>query len=238
MRTAILLAGHTRTYRHCLESFWKAFGHLTPDIFIHTWDKTGASDKLWWANDGEPNSTRTDEGELVVDYDPRVIQIVPEMKRTEGNEEHQAQQRMKSQWWSPLMALVTVPKLNTYDLVIKTRFDLMYENKFDPREPYGVWPAERTYFVPYPISMLRNVHSDTFVAGTPEFMTQYLQYYHHIKRYMDRSVVTMGVPGWCSEYGATAFMRDHNYWGITPTLTTLKASILRESGDRINLFTR
>lgn len=38
MKTAILIIGHIRTWEYCKDNFLESFAHLTPDIFVSTYD--------------------------------------------------------------------------------------------------------------------------------------------------------------------------------------------------------
>ena len=240
MKVAVILAGHSRTYKQTIKSFWTSYRAFNdPDIFCHTWTLDGAFDQLWWAPNGESNLQRTDVNDMIGEYDPMIMCAERSINwpRPENVDDDQALaiQRMRSQWWSPRTALHMIPDFFKYDVVIKTRYDIGYGGLLTDKILEPVVRGASTLFAPYPISIKRNVYSDTVVIATPGWMERYLDYFFQIPRLIEESKVKLGVPGYCSEYGATAYMRENAFWGVEPEYMDIKPYILRANGEMIKL---
>lgn len=172
-------------------------------------------------------------------YNPMGYEIEPEIEWEEcglAKEHHGDYSRMRSQWYSPLQAFEMVMHREPYDVVVKTRFDIDYLEPLQADILNVVRNGNLMLFSPYPISTQRGVYSDTVVIARPNIMEKYLNYFHHIEEFFHQSKVKMGVPGYCSEYGATAYMKFNGFWGTVPGFMTIKPSIVRSNGERIKLY--
>ncbi len=176
---------------------------------------------------------------MIEAYNPLSFSTGPEITWEECDlpKEHRGDySRMRSQWYSPLHALEMTRHYDPYDVVIKTRFDISYKIPLSAGILPVVTNGNRIFFAPYPISIGRGVYSDTVIMSRQDTMEKYLDYFHHIEHFFEDSKVLTGVPGYCSEYGASAYMISNRFWGATPAYINVEASIVRENGERIRLF--
>ena len=70
MRTAVLLYGHTRTFKQCAESLFEFFiKPLNSDVFIHTWDVCESVTPSWH-NEHKSSIERIDYDQIDKTYNP------------------------------------------------------------------------------------------------------------------------------------------------------------------------
>ena len=132
MKTALLLSGHMRYFKECFSSLKRSIlDVLNPDIYIHTWDE---QDRSMW-NDAVSNlNERFIEGynipikKIIVEKwseaEPRLNE---KLKKIGNKVEYFKPIRMISMYYKIQECFKLIDGEN-YDLVIRARPDLFYEN--------------------------------------------------------------------------------------------------------------
>jgi hypothetical protein len=132
MKTALLLSGHMRYFKECFSSLKRSIlSVLNPDIYIHTWDE---QDRSMW-NDSVSNLNER----FIEEYNIPVKKIVVE-KWSEAEprlNEKLVKIGNRVDYFKPIRMVSMYYKIQecfklieneTYDLVIRARPDLFYEN--------------------------------------------------------------------------------------------------------------
>ena len=154
MKTAIIIAGHVRTWEKTKESFIKTFSTLSPDVFVTTYNKqygyhplynnghyikgvTGYNDDNilddksitnLFKNVGEKTYVGITDSNIMDSYiTQQVMEIHPNMR----NMESRLAQFYKIQY--AVNSIIDVETQNDfkYDCIIKTRCDLLYEEDLE-----------------------------------------------------------------------------------------------------------
>lgn len=132
-KIAICLSGELRTYKDCLENISKFFNRISHpdfdielDYFIHTWDK----------NDYKPQYKKTkniSNAVLDIDYIKSYINLVNYKQETGGKIEMIGWKSMfySIQYCNLLKQNYEVENNFTYDMVIRTRFDIFFNFDFN-----------------------------------------------------------------------------------------------------------
>lgn len=132
MKTALLLSGHMRYFKECYSSLKRSIlDVLNPDIYIHTWNE---SDRSMW-NDCVGNSF---DGQFIKDNDISVKNIIVEnWQQTEPIITEKVNNMGHVSYFKPIRMFSMYYKMREsfrmildekYDLVIRARPDLFYEN--------------------------------------------------------------------------------------------------------------
>lgn len=179
MRIAILLCGHTRTYLKTYQSFLDSFKDLDYDVFCHTWDTKGHHDPVWWSEKGDDiyeKLTQEDTDNLSNLYHAKKVQVDPQRKFLPKNPEY-----LKIKGFNPVRNMwETVWRANelrkqyelengiNYDCVLKTRYDILYDEKFNPQ-----WVEKNLYkykfnFILTHTGKVENIYNDSIYYSTPE----------------------------------------------------------------------
>ncbi|HEX6169650.1 MAG TPA: hypothetical protein VFZ33_08155, partial [Chitinophagaceae bacterium] len=141
MRIGVVLFGHLRSYKDTHASFEKLKRELLQtgdvDFFCHTWDVKESLSPAWWKTNEKNNvlPPLVDEAELISMYAPAGYQIEASRQFEEpelGIRSLTPLAGMCSMLYSQLGAfkLLKIREEETgqqYDVVIKTRYDLLYD---------------------------------------------------------------------------------------------------------------
>lgn len=191
MKIAIILSGHLRSYRDTFSSFQKlkdllqSFGQV--DVFCHTWDIEDSISASWWKEHsaGIVPETNVNEKEVSDLYQPTAIRIEPSKFFKEASLAiHSAipVSALLSMIYSQHAAYLLMDNYArerniSYDLVVKTRYDLEYEIA----EAFGEKLKNINNFrllVPNSNSFeLTGACADIFAAGNHNSMSEYLKFY-------------------------------------------------------------
>lgn len=137
MRVAVCFRGQLRTYKHTLENLKRFFntidnGNATIDYFYHTWN-----DNLYFPSDGHKLSAIENNAYELADYDKTFLekQLNPKMYIIEDYNKYKRRSTTIEHWGAIFYSIFQVNELKkkyekinkfTYDLVINTRFDLVF----------------------------------------------------------------------------------------------------------------
>lgn len=193
MKIALCLSGHLRNFERTYPTlYFYLLKDYDVDIFIHTWDKLGFSCAYKTDNTLNDTSTRLDEAEKL--YKPKSIIVesvdfVEELKR-QGNEYaphlrnepkhvgHMASMFYKIYACNELKNKYQRESGTEYDLVIRCRPDLLFQNKINiPTEKKaGVIWTPRALSSP-------DWYNDQFAIGAPNDMDLYSSVFFDIPEY-------------------------------------------------------
>lgn len=171
VRVAVLLCGHVRTWDLCKESFTKTFSGC--DVFAHTYDVKYEYHPYIHKLLGEPAE------EIIVDVDiPDAKRIsvekqaaIPRLHHRMKDFTHGFSQYTKFSKCLDLMRDYENENNFRYDYIVKTRFDLVYQNGnfsdlfADVRDNQIIIDASNTYPNDHIIMGCRDV-----IANIPEFI--------------------------------------------------------------------
>jgi len=189
-KIAVCISGEARTYRDCIANIARYFANITldnyeveVDYFIHTWDKT--TPKPQYAN----NQT-----DCVIDipFIKNHINLI-DYKQDKGRTELEDTRYWKPMFYSMYYCNFLKQKyeLNnhfTYDLVVRTRFDIIFDlrNRFLIHKMY-----EQTVYTASGVSRFPNElncfnFDDVFFYGTSFTMN----FMSNIYRYIDKNLTS------------------------------------------------
>jgi len=153
MRTAVLLTGHTRSWDKCVDSFKKyILKPFSPDIFIHTWQ--------------EPNiPTNNNKINYLKVYDLKELLPISYVSESWENVSDELEKRSKfftrknhyddpvntlsqhRKWFlcNELKKIYEKQNNFIYDVVIRTRIDLKYENELPINLNYDIITTPEEY---------------------------------------------------------------------------------------------
>ena len=141
MRVAVCFRGQLRTYKYTLENLKRFFntindGEVTVDYFVHTWDEN-----LYFPTDNHKLSDRENGSYQPADLDREYLEDnIPNLKSLtiESHDEYKKRSTTVEHWGALFYSIyqVNLQKLKyenknnfKYDLVINTRFDLVFPPK-------------------------------------------------------------------------------------------------------------
>lgn len=137
MRVAVCFRGQLRTYKRTLENLKRFFntidnGNATIDYFFHTWN-----DNLYFPTDRHKLSALENNTYKLADYDETFLkeQLNPKMYIIEDHKKYKKRSTTTEHWGALFYSIFHANELKkkyerinkfTYDLVINTRFDLVF----------------------------------------------------------------------------------------------------------------
>lgn len=132
MKTAILLVGNIRTWSYCKDNFIQTFGHLNPDIFVSTYNLQynhhpyiqnliGDNEDVLLTNE-EIVNIFSDVNIKNISIDSNLNYTLPETV----NSLFSGLETTFHQYVNFFKSVQIMEKFDKYDLVIKTRCDLLY----------------------------------------------------------------------------------------------------------------
>ena len=141
MRVAVCFRGQLRTYKYTLENLKRFFntindGKVTIDYFVHTWDEN-----LYFPTDNHKLSDRENGSYQPADLDREYLEAnIPNLKSLiiESHDKYKKRSTTVEHWGALFYSIyqVNLQKLKyenknnfKYDLVINTRFDLVFPPK-------------------------------------------------------------------------------------------------------------
>lgn len=192
MKIAILVCGHVRTFRSCLEGF---FTHLVrehdADVYLSLWNTISAVDSNNPVGAHEP----TPIADVVAAYRP--VGVVNEPRRFFDLRRPYWKRRRPETRLSPTFGMayrvymakeLLQQRQCNYDLVVRTRFDMLFRSPVELSVPPGLLlPDYRPYRDWDVVPGWPGVNTN-FAAGTPAQMATYCDFYQHIEATWDRGV--------------------------------------------------
>jgi hypothetical protein len=195
MRIGLVLFGHLRSYKDTHSSFERLKKTLMQegeiDVFCHTWDVKESLSPAWWKTneDNDILPPVVDEAEFVSMYGPVQYQI--ETSRQFGEPEVGIRSLiplagMCSMLYSQLQAFGLLKKYEQeqgfqYDIIIKTRYDLLYETAPAFTKLVRLSLDNKCIFLPSSNPYeLAGAYSDIFALGTRHEMEKYFSFNDHL----------------------------------------------------------
>lgn len=225
-KTAICLSGHLRTFEKTINSFKRAFEPLKNyDVFIHTWDNLGfdpSRGDIGLANINT-NNLRQKINEV---YNPKVLTIDPYLNQN-GDKYRFAASGVRDPGFV-LGMFYSLKQANLlkknweksnnfkYDLVIRARADIIYDNQFSVQDilnldsiciPNHGWSGM----------------NDQFAFSNSKFMDIYSMCYDYIDDY----IMNMHV----SFHPETIIKRHLEFFNLPIRFTNNQFGILRGNGQ-------
>lgn len=191
MRIGVVLFGHLRSYKDTHASFEKLKRELLQtgdvDFFCHTWDVKESLSPAWWKTNEKNNALPplVDEAELISMYAPAGYQIEASRQFEEpelGIRSLTPLAGMCSMLYSQLGAfkLLKIREEETgqqYDVVIKTRYDLLYDLAPDFAALPGLSVENDCIYLPSSNPYeLAGAFSDVFAIGSRRQMQSYFSF--------------------------------------------------------------
>ena len=249
MRIGLVLFGHLRSFRSTYDSykqFLKTLQHIGDvDVFCHTWDIEESVTASWWKEHrtDDPPPPTVDSGEIVSKYDP--VQYSIESSRQFDSSGYDINSSI------PIAGILSMlhsqrrafdllsahEKQNgfKYDIVIKTRYDLVYEIASSFTELAAVSISQNCLFLPSsnPYELIGS-RSDVFALG-PRLLME--QYFNFCDRFRDATLLykNKGYRHFVPELCMTVFLDDRSV--DHKELEGLRIHILRSSGEKVQINT-
>ena len=191
MRIGVVLFGHLRSYKDTHSSFEKLKKELSQkgdvDFFCHTWDIKESLSPAWWKTNekNNPLPPLVDEAELVSMYAPAGYQIEASRQFEEpelGIKSLTSLAGMCSMLYSQLRAFELLKKHEEktgqpYDVVVKTRYDLLYDLAPDFAALPGLSIQNDCIYLPSSNPYeLAGAFSDVFAIGSRRQMQSYFSF--------------------------------------------------------------
>ena len=191
MRIGVVLFGHLRSYKDTHSSFEKLKKELSQksevDFFCHTWDIKESLSPAWWKTNEKNNALPplVNEAELVSMYAPAGYQIEASRQFEEpelGIKSLISLAGMCSMLYSQLRAFELLKKHEEktgqpYDVVVKTRYDLLYDLAPDFAALPGLSIQNDCIYLPSSNPYeLAGAFSDVFAIGSRRQMQSYFSF--------------------------------------------------------------
>lgn len=245
MKIGLVMFGHLRSYRNTFGSFELLRNTLLElgevDVFCHTWDIEESITGSWWKEhsmDSPPPPT-VDEKEFSSRYVPLRFVIEPSRQFDDSGFRIKSNipvAGLLSMLYSQQHALELLLnyELNAgfkYDLIIKTRYDVLYEVGPTFLEEVRTIYRENKLCLPSsnPYELLGS-YSDIFAIGRRSPMMEYFEFNTNFESALS-IFFSMGFRELIPELCLSVYLSSK---GLAATeLRSLRLSILRMNGDRI-----
>ena len=247
MKIGLILFGHLRSYRQTLASFNKLKETLQEsgqvDIFCHTWNIEESVTASWWKEhkpDDPPPATVHDE-QIENSYNPAKYIIEPSRKFDDSGYNIQSSipiagtmSMLHSQYEAyRLLKEYESRKGIQYDVIVKTRYDLLYEIAPGFSDVTNYCAIDQHLYLPSsnPYELLGS-GSDVFAIGDRKSIEKYFDFCVNFKEavsYYINKGYSQFLPELCmSEYLKKIGLKER-------VLTGLRLHILRMNGDKFHI---
>jgi len=162
MRIALCLSGQPRTWRHSWRTAFDFFAGHEVDVFIHTWDETGPEELQDVLATYAPRAFTVEPRPLFIDEKRRLAELFP------VSPPFTIFDMFYSMAASVAHALAANDAGRPYDVICRSRFDLIHDGRWD-----GERPAPNTVVVPATEEAEVSACNDQFVIGDPAAMREY-----------------------------------------------------------------
>ena len=247
MRIGLVLFGHLRSFRSTHDSYKQFLKTLQQsgdvDVFCHTWDIEESITPAWWKEnktDEVPPATVSDE-DIIAAYKPMTFCIEQSKKFDEpdfGFENSTPMTGMLSMLYSQLKAFELLKEYEQkngmqYDVVVKTRYDLLYEIADEFTSLAGLSVQKNCLYLPTSNPYeLAGAYSDIFALGPRQLMEQYFTFNNNIKEavafYKNRGYRQL-IPELCM-----SVYLESRQMPITET-SGIRIQILRQGGEKFQI---
>ena len=238
MRLGLVLFGHLRSYKETYDSFKKLKSVLASecevDVFCHTWDVKESLSPAWWKTDEKNRQPPglVNEMELVSMYAPAQYEIETSKQFDEpelGIKSAVPLAGMCSMLYSQIKSFELLKQYEQdtkrqYDVVIKTRYDILYElsEEFVTQLQLSV-QSDCVYLPSSNPYELAGAFSDVFAMGSRRQIEAYFSFNNSIGE-------------------AAHICKENGYRQIIPELIMSvylkhkKVHVLEAAGIRINIL--
>jgi hypothetical protein len=249
MRIGLVLFGHLRSFRSTHDSYKQFLKTLQQsgnvDVFCHTWDIEESVTTSWWKENkpGDIPSATVNANEIEEKYNP--VKYIIESSRQFDDAGfniksaipiagilsmlHSQQQAFK------LLEQHSSENNITYDIVIKSRYDLLYE--IAPAFSNAISDCINNNCLYLPTSNpyeLGGSFSDVFVMGTMKLVKEYFGFAENFKTAAE-NYQKKGYKEFLPELCLTIYLIEKKI--AIRELTGLRIHILRMNGDKFQINT-
>ena len=247
MKIGLVLFGHLRSYRQTLSSFNKLKETLQQsgqvDVFCHTWNIEESVTASWWKEhkpDNPPPATVSDK-EIEGSFTPIKYIIEPSRQFDDSGYDIQSSipiagilSMLHSQYeaWRLLKEYEASQQFQ-YDVILKSRYDLLYEIAPDFSNVVRDSATEQTFYVPSsnPYELIGSA-SDIFAIGSRNSMEKYFSFCTEFKEavsFYASKGYRQFLPELCmTDYLGRTGIKKKELYG-------LRLHILRMNGDKFQI---
>jgi hypothetical protein len=249
MKIGLVLFGHLRSFRSTHDSYKQFLETLQQsgkvDVFCHTWDIEESVTASWWKENkpGDIPPATVNASEIEEKYHPVRYIIEPSRQFDDSGYNidsaipiagilsmlHSQQQAFR------LLEQYSADNNILYDVVIKTRYDLLYET--DPSFLNVINDCLNNNSLYLPTSNpyeLSGSFSDVFAMGPMKLVKQYFGFPLNFKAAAE-NYQNKGYRGFLPELCLTLYLIEK--WIVLHELTGLRLHILRMNGDKFQINT-
>ena len=249
MRIGLVLFGHLRSFRSTNDSYKQFLITLRQagdvDVFCHTWDIEESVTPSWWKEHKEnaPPPATVEEKEIVARYQPKAFQIEPSINFDEPDFNIKMGTPlvgMISMLYSQRKAFELLKKYEQtsnirYDVVIKTRYDLLYEISESFGAQVKLSMENNCLYLPSSNPYeLAGAYSDIFAMGPGHLMDKYFDFNRNTKAAVDLYLLK-GYKELVPELLLVIFLQQQNI--SINELKGLRIHILRMNGHKFQINT-
>jgi hypothetical protein len=249
MRIGLVLFGHLRSYRQTLSSFETFLKTLqesgTVDVFCHTWDIEESVTASWWKEHkpGDTPPATVNENEIKERYQP--VRYIIEPSRQFDDSGYNIKSAIPvagilSMLHSQQQAFLLLKQHSAdnnvrYDVVIKSRYDLLYEIAPGFSQLLNKCIEDNCLYLPTSNPYeLGGSFSDVFVLGTLKLVNEYFSFIPNFKNAIE-TYQQKGYKEFLPELCLTEYLRSKSI-NVRET-TGLRIHILRLNGDKFQINT-
>lgn len=250
MKIGLILFGHLRSYRQTHATFLQLKNELQQqaeilDVFCHTWDIEESVTPSWWKEhkNDQPPPASVSENEIISKYRAKAYCIEPSKHFDEpdfGIETFTPLAGMMSMLYSQLKAFELLKEYERqnnirYDIVIKTRYDLLYEITPEFTSLVQKCIKENCLYLPSSNPYeLTGAYSDIFALGPRPLIEEYFEFNKDINGAVN-IYTSAGYKELVPELLMTVFLKKNNV--IINEITGLRIHVLRMSGEKFQINT-
>ena len=247
MRIGLVLFGHLRSFRAAHESYKSFLATLEQvgdvDVFCHTWDIAESVTASWWKEHepGDKPPATVNASEIEEKYNPARYFIEPSRQFDDSGYNvnssipvagilsmlHSQREAFR------LLEQHSEEKSVRYDVVLKSRYDLLYE--IAPSFPQVISECLKNNCLYLPTSNpyeLGGSYSDVFVIGPLQLIKEYFSFADNFKFALD-SYRQKGYGMFLPEHCLTLYLREKSL--MLRELSGLRIQILRLNGDKFQI---
>ena len=162
MRVALCLSGQPRTWRHTWRTAFAFFTGHEMDVFVHTWDETDPAELQDLLSAYAPRAFRVEPRPLFLAEKRRMAELFP------VSPPFTIFDMFHSMAVSVALALEAGDAEPPYDVICRSRFDLIHDGRWS-----GERPSDNTLAVPITGDLEGSACNDQFAIGDPAAMRLY-----------------------------------------------------------------
>jgi hypothetical protein len=211
MHIAVCLSGQPRTWRHTYESLFEFFRPHRVDLFFHTWDETDPSELDALTATYRPRAFEVGPRPLFIEAKRRLAERFP------VSPPFPVFDMFHSAAASLRLALQAQPDRPAYDLICRTRFDIVHDGQWRGPPP----PADGV-LVPAGLSEVDGGCNDQFAIGDPAAM----QVYAGVTDWLPEGLASLPGPAFRPEVALRRYLAEVR--GLTVLREDLSLNLLRE----------